>query len=144
MIRCLNFLRNKNYVHKISSKNITFKFQIKIYLESFIYLPFVSFIWNYLQIVFYNLNITSLELKSVISKTINIRGNFIWKCLLGTSIPVVWHSFLFFSVITIFKIISCIFILKLFRCYNSSVSPFVFALSLQRRYIYMGKLWSNE
>ena len=61
-------------------------------------------------------------------KTINIRGNFIKKCPLGDPcISVVWHSFSFFSVITIIEITSCIFVLKCFSCSNSLV-PFPFLL----------------
>ena len=38
MIICFDFLRNKNYVNKISSKNgILHKVLIKIYLQSFVF-----------------------------------------------------------------------------------------------------------
>ena len=79
-----------------------------------------------------------------ISKTIKIRGNFILKCPLGDpGIPLIWHSFSFFSVTTIIEIISCIFVLN---CFSSSYSliPLPFLLHHYiRRNNEMGKSWSD-
>ena len=58
-------------------------------------------------------------------------------CVLG--IPIVWHSFSFFPVITIFEIFSCIFAHKCFSCSNSIV-PFLFLLS---HYIGRQVKWEN-
>ena len=74
----LQFLKRLNDVHKISSRNIKlYKFRIKIYLE-----PFAS-IFNLYTLfgiiyksIFYNLNIPLMN-NSSISKTINIRGEFL-------------------------------------------------------------------
>ena len=53
MIICLYFLRNKNYVQKVSSRNSTvYRFHMKIYFESF-----VSFIWNHLRKYFAQLEV---------------------------------------------------------------------------------------
>ena len=62
---------------------------------------------------FYNLNLT---LKYwLISKTINIRGNFIWK----------WHSVSLFTLLATFEVNSYIFVLKYFNCSNSLVPLFL-------------------
>ena len=110
MIICFNFLRNKNYVHKTNSRNSAlYKFHIKIYLESFvsIYHSYHLFGMIYKSI---SCNFSITLNYWFISKTINIRSNFICKCPLGDPIiPVIWHSFSFFSVITIIEITSLYF-----------------------------------
>ena len=141
MIICFNFLRNKNYVHKISSRNSTllYKFHIKIYLESFVSIYNLYHLFGIIyKSIFLNFNITLNYW--FISKTIFIRGNFIWKCPLGDpDIPVVRHRFSFFSVLTIMEITSCIFVLKYFSCSNSLVPlPFLLRHYI-RRYNQMGK-----
>ena len=102
-----------------------YKFHIKIYLESFESI--------YHSSIFQNLNITLNY--GFISKTINIRGNLIWKCPLVPGIPVVWQRFSFFSVMTIFEVSSCIFVLNSFDCSNSLLPSLFLLHHYIRRYI---------
>ena len=114
MIICFNFLRNKNYVLKISSRNCTlYKFHIKIYLELFIY------IWSTTWVSHWT---TGSSVKPSTSE-VTLSENSPWV----PGIPRVWHSFSFFSVITIFEITFCIFVPKCFSCSNSLV-PLLFLL----------------
>ena len=60
MIICFNFLRNKNYGHKISSKNSTLgKFHFNIYSESFVSIYHLYYLFGIIyKSIFYNLNAT--------------------------------------------------------------------------------------
>ena len=115
MISCNIF---KNYVHKISSRNSTlYKLHIKIFLESFASIYHLYHLFGIIyKSIFYKLNSTLNHW--FISKSINIRSNFIYKSPLGPWFPAV---FSYFSVIKIFKITSYIFALKCFSCSNSLV-----------------------
>ena len=93
-----------------------YQFQMKIYLESFESLYHLN--------IFYSLNI--ILNYWFISKTINIRDNFIWMPL-PSLVSLVWHSLSFYSVMTIFEVTSCILVLKCFDCSNS-LGPFPFLL----------------
>ena len=137
---CFNFLRKKNYVHKINSRHIL-KFHIKTYLESFVS---ICHLYHLLKIiyksVFYNLNITlnyrfisktiiSNGLDRFISKT---RGKFIWECPWSPWQPCSL-SFSFFLVMPTLKVTSCIFVLKCFNCSNSSIHvPFLLCYRIRR------------
>ena len=75
---------------------ILYKFQIKMYLESFVSIYHLYHLFAIIyKIMFYNLNITLNY--CFISKTINIKGHFSWKCSLGPWYPNVWQSSSFFS-----------------------------------------------
>ena len=83
----------------------------------FIYLPFVLFIWNHLQNIFNNLNIT---LKSHLYQ---------WKIALGfhgRPRCSLIYCFSFFSVIAAFEVTSFILVLKCFSC----TSPFLLRLGV--------------
>ena len=96
-----NFLRNKNYVHKISSRNgALYKFHNKFFLESFVSIYHLYHLFGIIcKSIFYYFNYW------FISKTISVKGNFIWNCpsqrimvsLFWHTIP--WYPFPFCSVI---------------------------------------------
>ena len=114
------FLKNKNCVKKISSKNGTlYKFFIKIYLKSFVFsyhfccyhFCFIIFIWNHLQKYFLFTTWTSLWISDSLTA---------------------WHIiFSFFLLTAIFEGTSCVFVPKCFTCSDSFVyTPSHFAPSL--------------
>ena len=133
------------YVHQISFRNNTlYKFNIKIYLELFVSIYPLNHLFGIIyKSKFYNFNVTLNNW--FISRTINIRGNFIWKWpLWDPGIPeIIGHSFSFFSVITIIEITSCIFALKCVSCSFLVPLPFLLRHYI-RRYNQMGKWWSDE
>ena len=143
---CFNFLRKKNYVHKISFRNSTLnKFHIKIYLESFISIYHLYHLFAIINTgIFYNLKIT-LNYSTGSSVKPSISGLTLFENAPWVpGIPVVWHIFSFFSVMTIFELISCIFVLKWFICSNHLLPlPFLLCYYI-RWYIQMGKSWSDE
>ena len=104
---------------QMSPRNSTlYQFHIKIYFESFVSI----YHWS----TFCNLNI--ILNYWFISKTVNIRGNFIWKCPLGP-----WYPFSltwFFLVMTTFEVTYCIFVYS-----NASIAliswyPFPFCAAI--------------
>ena len=119
------YLRNKNYVHKISSKTSTlYNFHIKIYLESFVsiyHLFVICIIYLESSVKVFSKTwtwhwTTGSSVKTIIS---GVTLSEIAPCVPGISI--VWHSFWFFSVLTISEITFCIFTVKCFSCSNSFV-----------------------
>ena len=77
MIKCFNFLRSRNYLHRISYRNSTlYKFHIKIYVESLASMYHLYHLFGIIyKNIFYNLSITLNYWFT--SKNINISGNFI-------------------------------------------------------------------
>ena len=128
------FFKKKNPIYtKLVSQTVhtLYQFHIKFHLESIESIYHLS--------IFYNLNITFNYW--LISKTINIRGNFIWKCHLCP-----WYSctdivFSFFSVIITYEVTSCIFVLICFNCSNSLVS---FAFMLHQYIRWYNPMWVNR
>ena len=49
LIICFNFLRNKSYIIKISSKNSIYKFPIKIHLKSFVFKYHFIIYWEFTE-----------------------------------------------------------------------------------------------
>ena len=82
MIKYFKFLRNKDYVHKLSSRswvhNISFtskRYQNHFYM----YVSFVLFIWNHLQWKVFSFPHFNITLNCcVISKTISTGENIPW------------------------------------------------------------------
>ena len=126
----LNFLRNKSYVHKISSrKSRLCKFHNKIYLKLFVSIYHFYHIFGIIfKGIFYNLNIT-LNFWFISTMKTSISGgtlseNSPWVSgILSCNLK---NRFLFFSVIATFKVTSCFFVLKRFSWSNSLVPlPFL-------------------
>ena len=118
------------------------KFHIKTYSQSSVsicnllyFIILYHLFWIIYGSIFYDSKITPNYW--FISKTINVWGNFVWKCLLYPwntllyNLPNIhWtictYCFSFFSVTAAFEVTSCIFILKCFNCSNYCVTlPFL-------------------
>ena len=109
----------KNQRLRTQTEYVTvYKFHIKNYLESFVYILFVPFIWNHLQwkvFLFLHLNIKLHCCAN--SKTITTGENAPWvPSILSCSLT---YCFSFFSVIATKSFMSCIFVLECFNCSNS-------------------------
>ena len=118
------------------------KFHIKTFSQSFVsicnllyFIILYHLFWIIYGSIFYDSKITPNYW--FISKTINVWGNFVQKCLFIPGIPcciicqtyvgqVCTYCFSFFSVTAAFEVTSCIFILKCFNCSNYCVTlPFL-------------------
>ena len=149
MVTFLNCLRNSNYLHKISSRNNKLqKFHIKIYLDSFVSIYNLYHLFGIIyKSIFYKLNITLMK-NWYISKTINIRGDFIWKhpllvwFFIFLSNRNIWNHFLYFHFLCyIFTFYLCTS--HFFHSSNSLV-PFIFSLCILMNNIIKGKWWSDK
>ena len=129
MIICFDFLRNKNYVNKVSFRNsILHKVLIKIYLQSFVLLYCLfGFIFKIIFTISTSHWTTGPSVKPSISGS-TLFENASWvPSILSCSLT---YCFSFFSVIAIFKVNSCIFLLKGFSCSNSYHFPFCLVIML--------------
>ena len=129
MIICFNFLRNKNYVNKISFRKSTlYKFHKKIYLESFVFIIHICI--NYLESSTKRFSAawashwtTGSSVKPSKSRA-TLSENAPWvPAILSCSLT----CFSFYSVIPTFDVTSCIFALKYFN-HSNSVVPLPFLL----------------
>ena len=99
MIMCFNFLRNWNYVYKISSRNSElYKCLIKIYLESFASIYHLYHLFGIMhKSIFYNLNASHQWVGSSVKPSVS--GVTSSKMPLGFLVyaAVVWHIVYYFS-----------------------------------------------
>ena len=108
LLQLLQFLRKKNYAHKISSRNsVLYKFHINFFSESFVS-TIVCIIYLKLSTKVFSAVWISHWPGSSVKPSISFRGNFIWKCPLGPlyswslkffifhSNDNIWSQFLYF------------------------------------------------
>ena len=139
-----NFLRNKNCVNRISSRNSTFyNFLIKIYLESFAFsYQFSIYLGSSTKVLFTASTSHWTSGSSVKFYETTLSDNDCWvPSILSCSLTYCFSSF---SVIVTFGVTSCIFVLKCFNHSNSFVPLPVFLRHYVGHDKIKWKLWSDE